>query len=213
MLVAAERLIATEGLHGVSLRGIGLAAGQRNNSAVQYHFESLDGVVRGVLELRMEPVNEARVALLAELAAQGRTGEVRGLVEAVVCPFVEAIGDRCQPTFYARFLQAVAFDPEWRLFDTLDDPVMRGLRAVFEQLQAALRHLPESVRDQRLDLVARLVVSALADEERAAERLRGSGGERALIVAGLVDAVVGVLDAPMSATTQRELAAAQQVLA
>ena len=44
IIVAAERLIAERGID-VPLRDIAVAADQRNNSAVQYHFGSRDGDV------------------------------------------------------------------------------------------------------------------------------------------------------------------------
>ena len=44
IIVAAERLIAERGVD-VPLRDIAAAAGQRNNSAVQYHFGSRDGLI------------------------------------------------------------------------------------------------------------------------------------------------------------------------
>ena len=38
IVLAAEGLFAERGIEGVSLRQIGTAAGNGNNSAVQYHF-------------------------------------------------------------------------------------------------------------------------------------------------------------------------------
>uniref|UniRef100_UPI0035C6F61D TetR family transcriptional regulator n=5 Tax=Nocardia seriolae TaxID=37332 RepID=UPI0035C6F61D len=45
IILAAEQLIAERG-PAVPLRDIAAAAGQRNNSAIQYHFGSRDGLVR-----------------------------------------------------------------------------------------------------------------------------------------------------------------------
>jgi AcrR family transcriptional regulator len=47
---AAERLFAEHGVDGVSLRQITKGAGQRNVTAVNYHFGSRDGLLRAVLE-------------------------------------------------------------------------------------------------------------------------------------------------------------------
>jgi AcrR family transcriptional regulator len=50
IVLAAERLFAERGLDGVSLREIGAAVGNANNSAVQYHFGSKDQLVRAIFE-------------------------------------------------------------------------------------------------------------------------------------------------------------------
>ena len=55
LLATAERLFAERGIAGVSLREIGAAAGQRNNSATQYHFESKHGLVLALCEHRPSP--------------------------------------------------------------------------------------------------------------------------------------------------------------
>jgi len=38
LILAGERLIAQQGLEGLSLRKVNLAAGQKNTSAALYHF-------------------------------------------------------------------------------------------------------------------------------------------------------------------------------
>ena len=48
------------GLLGVSLRQIGAAAGNGNNSAVQYHFGTKDRLVQAVFEYRLPRLRERR---------------------------------------------------------------------------------------------------------------------------------------------------------
>ena len=104
LLTTAERLFAERGLAGVSLREIGVAAGQRNNSATQYHFQSKDGLILALCEHRMRPVNERRVALLGALEGD----DLRGLVEAFVFPLAEAVRPG---SFYLRFLAQLLAGP------------------------------------------------------------------------------------------------------
>ena len=65
----AETLIAERGM-GVSLREIAAQAGQRNNSAVIYHFGNHDGLIAATLDRRMSVLDERRRLLLAELDAR-----------------------------------------------------------------------------------------------------------------------------------------------
>ena len=43
---AAEKLIGERGMANVSIRDIVSAAGQKNESALQYHFKNLNGLSR-----------------------------------------------------------------------------------------------------------------------------------------------------------------------
>ncbi|MET0908751.1 MAG: helix-turn-helix domain-containing protein, partial [Ilumatobacteraceae bacterium] len=49
----AERLFALHGIDGVSLRQIAAAAGTANNSAVNYHFGSKDGLITAIFQYRL----------------------------------------------------------------------------------------------------------------------------------------------------------------
>lgn len=42
---AAEKLIAVRGIENVSIRDIVSEAGQKNESALQYHFKSFTGLI------------------------------------------------------------------------------------------------------------------------------------------------------------------------
>jgi len=74
---AAERLFARHGIEGVSLRQIGAAAGNGNNSAVQYHFGSKDQLIQAIFEDRLPRLHERRKLLIAER----RPNDLRSWVE------------------------------------------------------------------------------------------------------------------------------------
>jgi len=90
----AERLFAAHGLDGVSLRQITRDAGQRNSTALQYHFGSRDGLVRAVLDHHLAHVVLRGTALLdryetgghgADSGAESGAG-LRELVDGLVMP-------------------------------------------------------------------------------------------------------------------------------
>ena len=71
LMVTAERLIAMNGVEGVSLREIQAAAGQSNSSVITYHFGSQAGLVRALLEFRYRKINARRAELLREARGRG----------------------------------------------------------------------------------------------------------------------------------------------
>src|SRR5689334_16334330 len=83
LILAAERLVAERGAK-VPLREIAVEAGQRNNSAVHYHFGSREGLLHAVVERRNTALEERRLALLAERDVV----EIRDLLEVLVSPML-----------------------------------------------------------------------------------------------------------------------------
>ena len=67
ILCCAEQLIAEHGLEGVSTRMISRASGQKNNSALQYHFKNREGLIEAILDYRVTPVNQQRLLRLQHL--------------------------------------------------------------------------------------------------------------------------------------------------
>ena len=83
LMDAAEGLFAEYGIEAVSARQIALAAGQRNQSAIRYHFGSKDDLVAALLAQRITEINERRAELLD---APGAASDMRALIGAIAMP-------------------------------------------------------------------------------------------------------------------------------
>jgi AcrR family transcriptional regulator len=92
ILDAAERLFASYGFEGTSLRTITSEA-HANLGAVNYHFVSKGGLILAVLKRIFQPVNEERLRLLGELEtkAKGKPLEIEAILEALFRPPVELV--------------------------------------------------------------------------------------------------------------------------
>jgi AcrR family transcriptional regulator len=205
MLLAAERLFGERGIDAVSLREVGAAAGQRNNSAAQYHFGSREGLVDAIFVRRMGAIDAQRRALLAELDATGSGDDRHALLEAVLVPLAEELGHADGVSWYARFLQQVAFAPGFDVFGGARRDVTAGLAQVTERLRALLDDLPPELLGQRMQLAFRYFVHSLADHERELEAGTATTAATALLVSDLLDTAEALLTAPVSGTTEREL--------
>ena len=70
LMRAAERLFAEKGANNVTIREIVETAGQKNESALQYHFKNLEGLIAATHRYRDAQIVAVRSRCLDELADQ-----------------------------------------------------------------------------------------------------------------------------------------------
>lgn len=85
ILDAAERLFASRGFDGTSIRAITREAGV-NVAAVHYHFGTKEEVLRGVTDRVVIPINRTRAQLLEQTVAD--TAPFPPTVEAILDAFI-----------------------------------------------------------------------------------------------------------------------------
>ncbi|WP_020659059.1 TetR family transcriptional regulator [Amycolatopsis benzoatilytica] len=194
IIVAAERLIAERGVE-VPLRDIAIAAGQRNNSAVQYYFGTRDGLISAVADYRISALEQRRREMLAEYEATGAQPDVRALVSALVQPML-AIPYEHGATHYARFLEQVRAHSSLSAAENLRRAERASVRMIVTSLDRALAPMPPALRKRRLRVLPTVLFALLADRERA--RLPGESAADSSVGDGeLVDLIVGLLTAPV----------------
>ena len=207
LLLVAERLFSAHGVNGVSTREIARAAGQKNHSAVAYHFGSKEALVEKILDYRQWPINERREALLEGLEAAGRTGDVRALVHALAAPFIGELSIDQDASHYIGFIsQLVATDNGARM---RDDNTARNA-AIFkigDHLFNALIHLPETLRSTRLEILGAQLSQVVAtwDRQRRDTGSPYSDIDLNWMTENLVDMLTASLEAPVSTATAAAL--------
>ena len=196
LLDAAERLFADRGLHGVSLREIGLTAGQRNNGATQYHFGSKEGLVLAVFERRSARVNRRRLQLLDFALEEGR-GEVRDLIEVFIWPLADEVAEG---NFYVTFLDRLRTDGNSQILASASDPaVTSAYRRIGRLLRdGPLRHQSDAVFGNRWASVIDTGINRLArfQSPGVAEAPYRSALSLDAFVTDLIDGLAGFLAAP-----------------
>ncbi|GAA4477758.1 TetR family transcriptional regulator [Rhodococcus olei] len=191
ILVAAERLFTQRGVANVSLREIGAAAGQRNNSAVQYHFSTKQGLILALYDFRLVPLNRRRVEMLAARSEHSTADLVDAYVRPLGSAVVEAAGANAYARFIHRYLGEGAGD-----FEPFTPRHNSGVTAITGELAIRLDHLPEPARAERIRQFGQMVTAVLADVERRLEYRQITPAAAALAVDGLVSGMLAFLSAP-----------------
>jgi AcrR family transcriptional regulator len=197
LLTTAERLFALEGIGAVSTRRISKEAGQRNNSALHYHFGDKENLIDAIIAARMAVVNARREEMLQALEQGKKTNVLREVLRALVQPLAEQLE---QDNYYAAFLDQ--FYSYTRIDSLLEAtvPHVSGMQRAAKYLAPHLKALPKAIVAARVDLLSGQIVHHIADWDR--QRRRGEAlPPLALLVENLVDVLSAGLLAPVSATT------------
>jgi TetR/AcrR family transcriptional regulator, regulator of cefoperazone and chloramphenicol sensitivity len=195
LIRTAQQMFARDGIYQVPLKRIVETAGQRNASALHYHFGGRDGLLVAITARHDGAIESERGVMLAELARTGRLDDLRSLVEALVVPFAHKLATPDGREYLRIVEQLVGLFDLWDV-DIAGGPT--GAQTVLLHIQGGLQQLAPPVRHERVTILLALVSETLAMRARALE----DGPEPALghgaFVANLVDMAVGALSAPGS---------------
>lgn len=169
LCLAAEWLVANEGLANVSLRKVAVAAGQRNTAAVSYHFGTMEELLRAVVEMRLRETEAERLAMIG---ASGVPVDVLDGFSAWRClawPLLNLDGERSRHA-HLRFLSQMS--AAGLLSDPFDERIERPqsptITALLRRLQASLTGLPPQLGRARIALCGMMFWNAVAlHDERA----------------------------------------------
>ncbi len=195
LIRAGERLFAERGVEAVSLREINREAGQRNATALQYHFEDRRGLLRAILEKHEPAVEASRHALLDEIEEAGQH-DLHRLSAALVLPAAEKLSDRDGGRAYLRIVAQLINSPEARVDPiamTDADGSLNRWRAMVEPEMSPLAVDPLHHR-----FTARRIM--FVELARRAESRRRKDDR--LFASHLIDLVAAILGSPISAQTR-----------
>ena len=198
IVAAAERLFADHGIDGVSLVEVGRAAGQRNRSAVQYHFRDKQGLVHAILDKHTPGIERDRHAMLDEVEAGGSL-DLRQLVEALVLPVARKLADPDGGEAYVRLNAELVAHPRHPLLSLSAERGNRASDRLRRLTALAAPALPQPLWLPRWLLVMGMVFHGMADWSRLDADDRPP---HAVFVNHLIDAIVVLLGSEVSPTTR-----------
>ena len=202
LMRAAEQLVADSGIENLSIRGIVALAQQKNESALQYHFKNLSGLLEAIHAERSEQVRAKRGSLLAATLDKSSEPSLRQLCLVMIEPsFQLARAD----TSFRRYVKAfghqlgVTDSSPLEIVSTKGGGGASGLETG-SLLRRALPHLDEQDFRRRMDAAIRLVSASM--HHQAAQKNAFRGQQSDLFLHNLIDALIGLFSAPVSPETQ-----------
>ena len=191
LLREAERLFATRGVYRATVREIVEAAGQRNVSALSYHFGAREDVLQAILARHGEPLDEQRGELLTDPIADMAT---RDLVAALLIPLARHMATEDGRWYLRIVAQLTGRFPVWDIDSRL---MTRHLRDVLTELERRAGGASAAIRRERVVNAIMLMMTAMAERARLADDpARPFQLDDGTFVANLADVIVGALEAP-----------------
>jgi AcrR family transcriptional regulator len=186
LLAEAERLFATRGVYASTVREITEAAGQRNVSALSYHFGSREGVLWAILQRHGGPLDSERGRLLP---LEVEAAPTRSLVAALLLPMAGLLSESSGRNYLRIVAQLTDRFAAWRV--PQDSPHLSRVLGLLEDRAGG------SGRERVVNAIM-LLTAAMAERAKAVEEGSplGLSLDEATWLANLADMIVGGLEAP-----------------
>ncbi|CAH0991125.1 hypothetical protein SIN8267_01226 [Sinobacterium norvegicum] len=207
LMRTAERLFATKGIDAVSLNEINKAAGQRNTSALHYHFGSKDALVETIIYHHYDAIGEEinrRLDRFEQLSDEQQTP--RRLLQAMITPFADQL-DSERGNYYLSIVSQVFMRSTDMILN--GHPAIEGTarRRIYQLFQQTMQPLPKEIFAARQVLYASLTFHSLANFSMIGQHDNDAPlGGKALFVNNLLDSLEAVINNQPSSETLAAIA-------
>ena len=204
LMRAVEQIAAQKGLENISIREILAAAKQKNESALQYHFKNLSGLLAAVRIDRAREIDEARKLQIDKLTQTSPALTLRQICEIMVMPpFRLAKASPSFRNYITAFSHEMAYMDESSRKKFFRQRMGHSSNALLELLKGAIPHLDEQLFDIRIQHALKFTSTAMSSHAQMPGAFRGKSTE--IFIQTLIDSLEGLLSAPVSQATQSAL--------
>lgn len=136
ILDAAEKVFATYGFEGASMREIATESGI-SQALLHYHFQNKDNLYEEIFARRARVINGYRAQLLDELFQGGGKPALEDILEVMFCPASDALGSGTQSEAFTQMVSALVAGGDERsraLMIKHYDPIARKFMDAFLKL-------------------------------------------------------------------------------
>ena len=198
LMRAAELLIAQQGIENVTVRAIVSEAGQKNESALQYHFHNREGLLNAIHDQRNAEVRAFRGVLLQPYL-RGQLPDLRDVCRLMVIPSYTLAREHTGFRHYIRGFGPRIARSSRPIQLAFDNASSEGVTFLLDHLHRLVGVMPEALFLARLESTLRFISLSMSHQAGLSNGFEGIQGER--FIANLQDAMVGILSAPVSPET------------
>ncbi|SCW59747.1 transcriptional regulator, TetR family [Sphingobium faniae] len=196
LCLAAETLVATDGIGTATLRRVAVAAGQKNTAAVSYHFGNVEELLRAIVDMRLRDTEEDRARMIRDSAPTLADLDAFTAWRCMMRPYF-LLRDEQAPHAHIRFMMHMS--AAGLLSDPFDAHIPRSgapsIAALLDRLHQTLAWLPPQLGRARISLAGMMVWNAVTLFDK-----HGFGMERpALSLDRLLADVEGLVHALLTA--------------
>lgn len=206
IISTAERLFAVQGIDAVSLNEITREAGQKNKSALSYHFGSKDSLLMAIIEKHEQSILTQRNAYLDDLE-QRKALSIESVVRAFVYAMAAKLDDADGGKYYLSILAQLGSCPGMKLYTLRPDYITHEER-VMKLFQQLTPETPDELRLPRLLQISSLLFHSLSYLASIIDKRKDSRRLCQVFTDNLVDAIVAIVATQPSKMTLLALAEA-----
>jgi AcrR family transcriptional regulator len=222
IIEAAERLFAQKGIDKVSTREIAREAGQKNHSALHYHFGSIDELINAIFDYRMIPVDDYRKYLFEKELEKTDDLSLRDLIYILVAPVAEKALNPSEKNYFLIMLAQLLSRSEWRdqyLVHQNRQPCSKKIG--MELYKKLTDSMGEKVAFERLKMMGATIMITIAEWNLASqdEAFKKARSTNSLFskdyiessfsdeekIDDLLDFLIGAITQPSSAKAQKKI--------
>jgi AcrR family transcriptional regulator len=177
LLLAAQKLYGERSIDAVSLNEITKAAGQRNRTALRYHFGDREGLLQAIIDRHSEPVSTLRKKYREQIDTD-ILGAARSAARLLIIPLGQYIDDSPEGAHYISILSQLAALNSEIVNPAADSRLeIHGEPVLDPLMREAMAHLKPAEIQRRLFVVLSITFHGIADVCRA---VRGDQAGRVL---------------------------------
>lgn len=205
--LAARRLFALRGIHGVTTREIVAATGQKNGGSLHYYFRTKEALVRELIIDGAKLIDDRRNAMLDTMEADGGPNSVREALGVLVWPSTNLGEAEGEEDSYIRFISNLGLQERALLTEVLGGRWNSGYQRCLGHVRRLVPGLPPDLLQQRLVFLSLSLRAIMAAREAALdhrrEHLRFWTAPETM--ENLLDSLEAMLTAPVSEATARDV--------
>lgn len=159
ILASALKLFAERGFDGVRTAEILDAAGQKNQTALQYHFGSREGLYAAIVQEHLLRIDARRLAILNPRGVADPRPGFDTCLRAAIEPLADEVAQGKAGAAYLRFLRQFVARPGFSLQETARRLNLPGMTLM---LAATLGHLADLPPQRRQFAVTAIMQMSIA---------------------------------------------------